>query len=425
MAEPDVYLEKLSAFSRMLRLEGLAVSPKETEDASRLLIALGLEDKQQVKTALRTVYAKSREEQLTFDRVFDGFFISEEKMRQQAKEQMEREQELQQHRQEAEEELQLNGQPMDLDDKQRETYAAMPEDARQKLRSFMDKYRATAERNPKLYGDFIHSVFARTIMEQQMLMENAGLGGEELDPEIGLLYRDISDFKDTEIPKAIGMIQAVARQINGELSAKRKAGGHTGRLDFRRTIRKGLETGGSFYKLHYRKKKAHRKHLVLLCDVSGSMVQFSEFALRFIQSLNQVSESSRTFLFSETMTEADAFKLQNMDLFRSFVKESGIYGKGTDLGTALEQLCTKQPAVLNSATTLLILSDTKTIDQPRAIRALVEAKRLSGRVLWLNPIPESKWKYIKSIQAMASVCPMISCSTLRELAAACRRLAQG
>ena len=423
MAEPEVYLEKLSAFSRMLRLEGLSVSPKETEDASRLLITLGLDDRNRVKTALRTVYAKSREEQITFDRVFDGFFISEEKMRQQAREQMEREKELQQHRQEAEEELQLNGQPMDLDEDQRETYAAMPEESRQRLRNFMEKYRGTAERNPKLYGDFIHSVFARAIMEQQMLMENAGLGGEELDPEIGILYRDISDFKDTEIPKAIGIIQTVARQINGELSAKRKKGGHSGKLDFRRTIRKGLETGGSFYRLKYRKKRANRKHLVLLCDVSGSMVQFSEFALRFIQSLNQVSESSRTFLFSETMTEADAFKLQNMDLFRSFVKESGIYGRGTDLGTALQQLCAKQPAVLNSATTLLILSDTKTIDQPRAVQALLEAKRQAGRVIWMNPIPESKWKYVKSIQTMAAICPMVSCSTLRELAAACRRLA--
>jgi len=423
MVEPDIYLEKLSAFSRMLRLEGLSVSPKETEDAAKLLITMGMDDRGQVKTALRTVYAKSREEQLTFDRVFDGFFISEEKMRQQAKEQMEREKELQQHRREAEEELQLNGQPMDLDEEQRETYAAMPEEARQRLRNFMDKYRGTAERNPKLYGDFIHSVFARAIMEQQMLMENAGLGSEELDPEIGILYRDISDFKDTEIPKAIGLIQTVARQINGELSAKRKKGGHSGKLDFRRTIRKGLETGGSFYRLKYRKKRASRKHLVLLCDVSGSMVQFSEFALRFIQSLNQVSESSRTFLFSETMTEADAFKLQNMDLFRSFVRESGIYGRGTDLGTALQQLCIMQPAVLNSATTLLILSDTKSIDQPRAVQALVEAKRLAGRVIWLNPIPESKWKYVKSIQTMAAICPMISCSTLRELAAACRRLA--
>ena len=422
MVEPDVYLEKLAYFSRMLRLEGLPVSPKETEDAAKLLTTLGLWEKEQVKTALRTVYAKSREEQITFDRVFDGFFISEEQMRRQAKEQMERERELQQHRREAEEELQLNGKPMDLDEEQRETYAAMPEEARQRLRSFMDKYRGTAERNPQLYGEFIHSVFARAILEQQMLMENAGMGGQEADPDIGILYRDISEFKDTEIPKAVEVIQAVARQINGELSAKRKAGGHTGKLDFRRTIRKGLETGGSFCRLKYKKKRSQKKHLVLLCDVSGSMVQFSEFALRFIQSLNQVSESSRTFLFSETLAEADAFKLQNMDQFREYVRQSGLYGRGTDLGTALAEICLRQPAVLNSSTTLLILSDTKTIDQPRAVQALQEAKRLAGRVIWLNPIPENKWKYLRSVQTMAAICPMVPCSTLRELAAACRKL---
>ena len=422
MVEPEVYLEKLSAFSRMLRLEGLIVSPKETEDAAKTLIALGLSDREQVKTALRTVFAASREEQLSFDRVFDGFFISEEKMRQQAREQMQKEQELAQNRAQAEEELQLGGQPMDLSEQQRQTYAAMPEEARQKLRSFMEKYRGTAERNPKLYGDFIHSVFARAIMEQQMLMENAGLGGQETDPEIGLLYREISEFKDTEIPKAIEIIQGIARQINGELSAKRKRSGNTGKLDFRKTIRKGLETGGSFYRLRYRKKRQRKRHLVLLCDVSGSMVQFSEFALRFIQSLNQVSDNSRTFLFSETMVEADAFKLQNMDLFRSFVRDSGIYGRGTDLGSALTELCAKRPAVLGAGTTLLILSDTKSIDQPRAIAALLEAKRLAGRVVILNPIPENKWQYVKSIQTMAAVCPMVSCSTLRELAAACRKL---
>lgn len=422
MDDPQVYLEKLSAFSRMLRLEGLTVSPQETQDSARILVDLGLADRNRVKTALRTVYAKSREEQLTFDRCFDSFFISEERMRQQAKEQQQREQELAQHRQEAEEELQINGQPMDLDEKQRETYAAMPEEARQRLRNFMEKYRSTAERNPKLYGEFIHSVFARALMEQQMLMENAGVGAEELDPELGILYRDISEFRDTEIPKAIAMIQEVARQINGELSAQRKRGGHTGKLDFRKTIRKGLETGGSFYHLRYKKKRDQRRHLVLLCDVSGSMVQFSEFALRFIQSLNQVSDNSRTFLFSEAMVEADAFQLQNMDLFRSYVGQTGIYGRGTDLGTALEVLCTSQPPILNSATTLLILSDTKTIDQPRALRALVEAKRQAGRVLWLNPISQNKWQYLRSVQAVAAVCTMVPCSTLRELAAACRKL---
>ena len=421
MAEPQVYLEKLSAFSRMLRLEGLAVSPKETADASRILIALGMEDRERVKTALRTVYAKSQEEQLTFDRVFDGFFLSEEAMKRQAKEQMQREAEMERSRREAERNLRDQG--LNFDSDQTEAFAAMPQEERQRLLDFAERYKNNARRNPKLYTSFIHSVFAKAMLEQQLRMEDAGLGCDGMDPELGLLYRDISQFSDVEIPKAISIIQTVSRQINGELTAKRSHGGHSGKLDFRRTIRTGLETGGSFYRLNYRKKRTRRKRLVLLCDVSGSMMQFSEFALRFIQNLNQVSESSRVFLFSEEVHEADAFSLQNMDLFRDFVKECGVYGKGTDLGTALTYLCTRTPAALNQATTLLILSDTKTIDQPRAMEALLEAKRQAGRVIWLNPIPRSHWKHIRSIQNFAALCPMVCCSTLKELAAACRRLA--
>ena len=422
MADPMVYLEKISAFSRMLSLEGLTVSPQETADACKVIIALGLEDRQQVKTALRMVYAKSREEQVSFDRVFDGFFLSEEAIRAQAKHRREQEQAIQFQRKKAEEELRLNGKPMDLTEEQLQTYAAMAEEYRQRLREFMEKYKETAHRNPGLYDNFIHSVFTKTILEQQMLMEDVGTGGMETDPELGLLFRDISQFKDTEIPKAITLIQGITRQINGELSAKRKRGGRGSQLDFRRTIRKGLETGGSLYRLKYRKKRQRRKHLVLLCDVSGSMVQFSEFALRFIQSMNQVSDASRVFLFSEGLYEADAFSLQNMDLFRSLVRSSGLYGKGTDLGLALEKLTKLKPCPLTDSTTLLILSDTKTTGQKRAMQALEEAKRLSGKVIILNPIPESKWKFLRSAQEFSNAVTMISCSTLRDLAAACRKL---
>ena len=422
MDDPSVYLEKLSLFARMLRLEGLSVGPQETADASQILIDLGMENRSTVKTALRTVFAKSQQELSTFDRVFDGFFVTEEVMRQQAQEQMRREAELEAGRRQAEEDLKVRGEPMDLRQDLREVYASMPEEERLKLRNILNKYKGNIERNPQLYGNFIHSVFTRALLEQQMKMEDAGVGVDEADPDLGLMYRDISQFKDTEIPRAIAVIQRVASQINGEISAKRQNSGHTGKLDFRRTIRKGLETGGSFYRLQYKRKHKRRKHLVLLCDVSGSMMQFSEFALRFIQSLNQVSESSRAFLFSEELFEADAFSLQNMDLFRNYVRDSGLYGRGTDLGTALAQLISKMPAVLGPSTTLLILSDTKTIDMPRAAMMLREAKRQAGRVIWMNPIPESKWPYLKSVQTMASLCQMIPCSTLSALAAACRRL---
>lgn len=422
MADASVYLEKLSAFARMLRLEGLSVGPRETGDAASILAFLGLEDRQMVKTALRTVFAKSREEQSAFDRVFDGFFVSEETMRAQAAQQMEQEAKLAQGRQAAQQDLQFRGEPLDLGEGMRDAYATMPEEERQKLRALMKKYENNMERSPELYGNFIHSVFTRAILEHQMRMEDAGLGVEESDPELGLLLRDIGAFKDTEIPRAISIIQSIARQINGELSAKRLNHAHSGQLDFRRTIRKGLETGGSFYRLRYKQKRHRRKKLVILCDVSGSMMQFSEFALRFIQSLNQVSESSRVFLFSEALFEADPFSLQNMDLFRSYVRDSGLYGKGTDLGAALRELCSRRPAVLGPSATLLILSDTKSVDMNGAVAAMMEAKRQSGKVLWLNPIPESKWPYLRSTQVMSTICQMIPCSTLRDLANACRKL---
>lgn len=423
MDDPQVYLEKISVFSRMLRLEGLSASPQETADACRILLDLGFENRALVRKALCAIYAKSREEQLIFERVFDGFFISEEAMRAQAKEQAQKEAEMEAIRRESMDDLQVNGQPMMLSEDQRNAYASMSQQERQKLLDFLERYKVSAERNPNLYGNFIHSVFTKSLLEQQMRMEDAAYSAAAADPEIGLLFRDISEFQDREIPKAISIIQTIAQQINAELSARKKSAGHSGKLDFRKTIRKGLETGGSFYRLKYKKKPSRRKHMVLLCDVSGSMIQFSEFALRFIQLLGQASDSSRTFLFSEAMVEADPFSLQNMDLFRNYVRQSGLYGKGTNLGEALEQLCNQRPPVLTDSTTLIILSDTKTVDQGKAFTALLEAKRLSGRIIWLNPIPEHRWGHLRSTQVFSSCCHMIACNTLQTLAQACRKLA--
>ena len=170
-------------------------------------------------------------------------------MKAQAKEHAREAQKMAEARQQAMEELQLNGQPMDFTDAQREAYASLPDENKEKLRNFMTRFRDNAERNPELYSNFIHSVFAKTILEQQLKIEDAGLGCADMDPDMGLLFRDISAFQDQEIPKAVAVMQKITQQINAELSYKRRNRGHSGKLDFRRTIRKGLETGGSVYKL--------------------------------------------------------------------------------------------------------------------------------------------------------------------------------
>jgi hypothetical protein len=423
MVDCEVYLEKLALFGRILRQEGLEVSPNETADACRVLLELGFEDRQVVKTALRTVYAKSRDEQLRFDRIFDSFFLSEDAIRALDKKHMQQEQEHAKALEQARQELQGENDSLFYSKEQQEAYATLSEEEKQRLLNMRDRFLGEGSRNPELYANMIHSVFARSILEQQMYLEDAATGQIAVDPEIGLMFRDISQFEDSEIPRAVMYIQDIARRINGELTQRRKHSGRSSALDFRRTIRKGLETGGAFYRLAYRRKRMRKKQLVVLCDVSGSMIQFSEFVLRFIQSLNQASGSSRVFLFSEEMGEADAFHLQNMDLFRDYVRQSGVYGRGTDLGSALQKLNDEKPPVFSPAVMLLIISDAKTVNMNLAVHELLRARSKVGKVFWLNPISERKWKYLNSIQTMSELCTMISCSTLEELGAACRRLA--
>ena len=419
----SVYLEKLAEFSTLLRREGLAVGMRETADACEILTALDLSDRETVRLVLQAVYAKSREEQAVFQRCFDGFFVSAEQRDAIRRKQEAEAREMAQRRQEAEQEMQVNGRPMDLREDLQEVYVRMGEDKRDQLRRMLEKMQGNLQRSPKLYSNFIRSVFMRFLLEQQMAMEDdAAIGSEAVDPDLALLYRDISQFKEADIPRAAALIAAISRQLDAELSRRKQGRGHSGKLNFRRTIRKGLETGGSFYRLAWKRRRRTRQRLVLLCDVSGSMLQFSEFALRFLKSMSEASEASEIYLFSEDVRLVDPFALQNMDAFRDYVRSSGLFGQGTDLGSALERLCRRPPAALSGSTTLIVLSDTKTVNIPRAAQALLEARRQAGKVLWLNPIPERKWPYVRSIQTMSALCQMLPCSTLDELARACRKI---
>ena len=292
----SVYLEKLAEYSSLLRQEGLAVGLQETADACEILSCRDLTDRETVRSALSAVYAKSREEQAVFRRAFDGFFVSVEQ-RQALRARHEAEaRELAQRRMEAERDLQAGGNPIPLREDLQEVYVRMGEDKREQLRQMLEKTRGTMDRSPdKLYSSFIRSVFMRFLLEQQMVMEDSAVGVEASDPDLALLYRDISCFKEADIPRAAALIAAISRQLDAELSRHRKSGGHSGKLDFKRTIRRGLETGGSFCRLSYKRKRRTRRRLALLCDVSGSMLQFSEFALRFLKSMS-VLEFSREAL---------------------------------------------------------------------------------------------------------------------------------
>ncbi len=418
----DALFSKLSQFADALRRQGLRVGLGEAIDCVRALQLTGFEDRAAVRAALCALCAKSAREQRAFGECFDRFFVSEEAFRRNAEAEREAQRAAEEQRRRAEEELQVNGKPIDLREDLKEVYALMPQEERDKLQGYLERYADNLQRTPNLYEGFIRSVFMRSLMEQQMMLEDAADGSRGADSDADLLYRDISNFRDEEIPRAYQLIDQVTRRINGEVSARRRAAGRSSALDFKRTIRSGLSTGGALAHLQYRKKRRKKKRVVLLCDVSASMLQFSEFAIRFIKSMADVSDHSEIYLFSETVQKVSPFALENMNAFGHYVRHSGVWGKGTNIGRALESIEGMRPNVLGPSSVLLILSDAKTVDLARAEAALARAQKLSGSVVWMNPIPEAKWSYLRGVTALRRRCSMVPCSTLHDLARACAKL---
>ena len=418
-------VNKLSGFVGFLRAQGLSVGIGETRDALRALALIGFEDRETVRAVLKAMLTGSRREQQVFDRCFDLYFVSKEEFEANQSAMAQAQRELEDRRRELEERLSVDGRPIDLREDLKDVYARMPQSERDHLKDVVDKYSGKMQHAPKLYEGFIRSVFMKSLLEQQMLLEDAAEGAMQADSDADLMFRDISGFREADIPKAHQLIDQVTRRINGEIVARRRKAGRAEALDFRRTIRAGLSTGGALCRLRHKRHHSRRKRIVMLCDVSGSMLQFSEFAIRFVKSLSEVSDHSEIFLFSEQVQRVNPFALQNMDLFSGYVRTSGVWGRGTNVGRALDAVLAANPPVLTPNTVLLVLSDAKSVSLDRAEESLMRAGKAAGSVVWMNPIPEAKWQYLKGVSRLRRHCNMVPCGTLDELARACQRLIGG
>lgn len=412
----EVFTENLTRFMGMLRQNGLPVGIKESRDAFCVIEEVGLKDRESLKLALQAILAKSGKEQEIFRACFDAYFISQEEWEQRLSQEQAAREQYQQQMEAAGQELSFNGQPLNVREELKAVYIRLSEERRREMQEYLKNFPGAVRNSAILYTNYISHM-----VEQQLLKEEGELYENQTVTEENLLYKNIGDFSEDELPQAISLIQNLTRQLNKKLLNRRKKAGKTGTLDFKRTIRLNLQTGGSFRKLAYRRRSRRRKKLVLLCDVSASMLRVSEFALRFIQSMSDAAEESRTFLFSEQLQEADVFAMQDLDSFADYVKASPLWCKGTNIGGILQTLMGIQPAVLSSSTIVLIISDAQTVNIPLTEKMVEELQNQCSRIYWFNPISVRRWEESKSIRTLRPYCTMLGCSTLEELAAACEK----
>lgn len=207
--------------------------------------------------------------------------------------------------------------------------------------------------------------------------------------DVDLMHATTSDLADMEA--AIGPL---TRKLAARLARRRKK--RTGRLDFRRTVRRSLATGGVPVDPQFRHPRPHRPEVWLVCDISGSMATFSRFTLQFTHAMATQFSKLRSFAFVDTVDEVTDFFGPGVDfgsaLKRVTTEAEVVWKDGhSDYGNSFETFLSRYGSQLSPRTTVIITGDARNNYRPPRGKIIGEIAKSARAVVWLNPEPMAYW----------------------------------
>jgi uncharacterized protein with von Willebrand factor type A (vWA) domain len=207
--------------------------------------------------------------------------------------------------------------------------------------------------------------------------------------DVDLMHATGSDLAEME--DAIGPL---TRKLAARLARRRKK--REGRLDFRRTVRRSLGTGGVPADPQFRHPRPHRPEVWLLCDISGSMATFSRFTLQFTHAMSTHFSRLRSFAFVDTVDEVTDFLGTGVDfssaVTRIATEAEVVWLDGhSDYGNSLQTFYNRYGRQLTPRTTVIITGDARNNYRPPRGEVLAEIAKSVRAVVWLNPEPRAYW----------------------------------
>ena len=207
--------------------------------------------------------------------------------------------------------------------------------------------------------------------------------------DVDLMHATTSDLAEMEA--AIGPL---TRKLAARLARRRKK--RTGRLDFRRTVRKSLATGGVPADPQFRHPRPHRPEVWLICDISGSMATFSRFTLQFTHAMSTHFSKLRSFAFVDTIDEVTDFFGPGIDFGSAVTRITSeaevVWLDGhSDYGNSMETFFKRYGSQLTARTTVIITGDARNNYRPARDAVLADVARASRALVWLNPEPRAYW----------------------------------
>ncbi|MFW6773541.1 VWA domain-containing protein [Nocardioides sp. CPCC 205120] len=215
-------------------------------------------------------------------------------------------------------------------------------------------------------------------------------------------------------------VAPLARRLATRL-AKQRAAQRGGPLDFRRTVRASMSTGGVPIRTLHRPRRPHRTDLVVLCDVSGSVAHFAQFTLLLTYALRENLGRLRAFTFVDRTTEVTHVlrpgrdPAEVMEELVASTQHAALVGR-TSYGAALRSFRSRYGDALGPSSSLLVLGDARSnysdlaLDELRAMTSGIRA------AWWLNPEHPRHWDSGDSAASRyAAVVPMVECRNLVQL----------
>jgi uncharacterized protein with von Willebrand factor type A (vWA) domain len=231
---------------------------------------------------------------------------------------------------------------------------------------------------------------------------------------------DFTAARKSDLEEMRREIAPLARRLATRLN-KHKASRQRGPLDFRRTVRASVSSGGVPLDTHHKPRRPSRTDLVVLCDVSGSVANFANFTLMLVFALREQFNRVRAFTFVDEIHEvSDRFKpgadpVETLSSLAASAQHATLWGR-TNYGRAFTRFAELHPDALTPKTNLLILGDARSNYSDLAVPVLQQMVRDARHAWWLNPESPRHWATGDSAaKEYARLLPMVECRNLVQL----------
>src|SRR6266478_109260 len=225
-------------------------------------------------------------------------------------------------------------------------------------------------------------------------------------------------FSDLDYDEARDALAPLVRRFRIRLGRRLRLA-RTGRIDFRRTIRAGLQRGGALVDLNFRARRPRHVDLVILADISGSVRYAAQLMLELIAGARECFRRVSSFVYVDHLAEAD-FEQGHLVMTPAL----DLYAR-SDFGRVLTELWARRAGLLTRATIVVIMGDGRNNRLPARADLVHEIARSCRGVVWLNPEDPARWGTGDSAirQYAREVNALVPSRNLRELQAALVRVA--